>query len=119
MTEDLKALLSQRVELEERIQNATRQGKINALQQIRQIAADFQLTAMDLNRAAYGSKPPKPPAPPKYRDALTGATWTGNGMRPRWLKVALDSGKTLDEFLVPTVGTPATKKASVKKPAKS
>lgn len=35
----------------------------------------------------------------KYRN-VDGATWTGRGMKPRWLVEALEAGKTLDEFLI-------------------
>ena len=35
---------------------------------------------------------------PKYRDPVTGATWTGRGKQPKWLSQALGSGKTLADF---------------------
>ena len=34
----------------------------------------------------------------RYRDPMTGSTWSGKGLQPRWLKVALAAGRTLDEF---------------------
>lgn len=37
---------------------------------------------------------------PKYRDASTGATWTGRGKQPRWLAAALKGGKKLDDFRI-------------------
>jgi hypothetical protein len=37
-------------------------------------------------------------APAKYRDPDTGATWSGRGLKPMWLRVALDNGKTLANF---------------------
>jgi DNA-binding protein H-NS len=37
---------------------------------------------------------------PKYRDAATGATWTGRGKQPRWLAAALKGGKKLNDFLI-------------------
>lgn len=40
---------------------------------------------------------------PRYRNAATGETWSGRGLKPRWLTAALESGRTLDEFaLAPT-----------------
>lgn len=36
----------------------------------------------------------------KYRDPATGATWTGRGLKPKWLAVALAAGKTLADFEV-------------------
>lgn len=43
----------------------------------------------------------------KYMDPMTGSTWTGRGLKPRWLTVALESGRTLDEFAVSTPATAA------------
>lgn len=37
---------------------------------------------------------------PKYRDAATGATWTGRGKQPRWLAAAVKGGKKLSDFLI-------------------
>ena len=33
-----------------------------------------------------------------YRDKETGQTWTGRGLKPKWVQAALDSGKTLDDL---------------------
>lgn len=50
---------------------------------------------------------PTPPAksitsrrPSKYRDPETGLTWSGRGQKPRWLVVALESGRSLAELEV-------------------
>lgn len=41
----------------------------------------------------------KAPAPAmKYRDPATGSTWSGRGLTPKWLTVALAKGKTLADF---------------------
>lgn len=37
---------------------------------------------------------------PKYRDAATGATWTGRGKQPKWLAAALKGGKKLEDFKI-------------------
>ena len=47
---------------------------------------------------AGGSKRPRAKGIIKYRDDA-GNTWTGNGMRPRWFKAALESGKTAEDLL--------------------
>jgi DNA-binding protein H-NS len=36
---------------------------------------------------------------PKYRGP-DGSTWTGRGMKPRWLSSALEGGKKLEDFLI-------------------
>ena len=37
---------------------------------------------------------------PKYRDAATGATWTGRGKQPKWLAAALKGGQKLEDFKI-------------------
>jgi DNA-binding protein H-NS len=37
---------------------------------------------------------------PRYRDPLTGQTWTGRGMLPRWLKNAIKAGKNKEDFKI-------------------
>ena len=37
---------------------------------------------------------------PKYRDPITGATWTGRGKQPKWLSQALVDGKNLTDFTI-------------------
>lgn len=36
---------------------------------------------------------------PKYRDSA-GNTWTGRGLKPRWLTAAIASGKKLEDFRI-------------------
>lgn len=46
--------------------------------------------------ARSGSAAGKPAA--RYRDPMTGSTWSGRGLKPRWLVVALEDGHKLEEF---------------------
>ena len=42
-------------------------------------------------------------SPPKYQDPTDPAKrWAGKGKAPRWVKAAFDSGKTLDDLIIPT-----------------
>lgn len=34
----------------------------------------------------------------RYRDPATGQSWSGRGLKPRWLVQAIEDGKTLEEF---------------------
>lgn len=36
----------------------------------------------------------------KYRDSYTGATWSGRGQKPAWVRARLDAGRSLAEFAV-------------------
>ncbi|WP_434716177.1 H-NS family nucleoid-associated regulatory protein [Paraburkholderia sp. A3RO-2L] len=44
-----------------------------------------------------GAKSKKASVPPKYRDPDSGATWTGRGMAPAWIRDAKDRSKFLIE----------------------
>jgi DNA-binding protein H-NS len=57
--------------------------------------ADF---AVD-GREGQGKTKKKQSISIKYRDDH-GNTWTGRGWKPLWLKAAIESGKTLDDFAV-------------------
>ncbi|MFM7009219.1 MAG: H-NS family nucleoid-associated regulatory protein [Betaproteobacteria bacterium] len=37
---------------------------------------------------------------PKYKDPETGATWTGRGLKPKWLANALAAGREICEFAI-------------------
>jgi DNA-binding protein H-NS len=37
---------------------------------------------------------------PKYRDSVTGTTWTGRGKQPKWLAAAIKGGKKLEDFKI-------------------
>ncbi len=43
---------------------------------------------------------PRGTVPPKYRDPVSGATWTGRGRAPRWVVEAEAQGKSREEFLI-------------------
>ena len=40
------------------------------------------------------------PVAPKYRHPETGETWSGRGLKPRWLTAAMKSGKSLEGFAI-------------------
>jgi len=49
-------------------------------------------------KAAVKSKSQPPTPASKYLDSATGSTWSGRGLQPKWLKVALAKGKKLSDF---------------------
>lgn len=36
----------------------------------------------------------------KYRNPDDGSTWSGRGLKPRWVLLAMDEGKALEDFLI-------------------
>jgi DNA-binding protein H-NS len=98
-------LMAQKAEIEKKIADAQREERASAIAQVRSLMAQHGLTVADLAsrsasapRAAAGKAVSKVAA--KYRDAVTGNTWSGRGLKPNWLKAALDGGKTLADFAV-------------------
>ena len=51
------------------------------------------------NGAAYASKTKHKKIAPKYRGP-GGDTWSGRGMKPRWLTSAMKEGKKAEDFLI-------------------
>ncbi|MGF6937089.1 DNA-binding protein H-NS [Paraburkholderia sp. UCT70] len=69
--------------------------------------------------AAAGTGQPKGPQPAKYRDAKSGATWSGRGPAPAWLAGAKDRAKFLIASVSGVADSGAASKPTVvaKKPA--
>jgi DNA-binding protein H-NS len=92
-----KELLAQRAELEKQIEAARKDALSSAIAQVRAIVAEYELTEEDVfskktpRAASTGTKT----VAPKYRDPITGATWTGRGKPPLWI-----AGKDRLNFLI-------------------
>jgi DNA-binding protein H-NS len=57
-------------------------------------------TAVDANSTGNASRAPRKKIAPKYQGP-GGQTWTGRGMKPRWLTGAIkNEGKQLKDFLI-------------------
>jgi len=92
-----KELKAQLAELESQA-SAVRQQEYDAvLADIRAKVVEFGYT----EREIFGSRRGRPrlshgASPAKYRDPATGATWSGRGRAPNWIKDA----KNRDKFLI-------------------
>ncbi|WP_374673579.1 H-NS family nucleoid-associated regulatory protein [Ideonella sp.] len=100
--ESIQDLLAQKAELEKKIAEAQRSARADAIAKVKALMAEYGLTAADL--AGRGPVAPKPDGvkkvAAKYRDPATGQTWTGRGLKPKWLQAALGAGKSLDDFTI-------------------
>lgn len=98
----LKELLAQKAEIEKQIDDAARNERADAIAKVKALMADHGLTISDLSsrglaKAARGGGAK---VAAKYRDAATGQTWSGRGLRPNWLKAAIAGGRKLEDFAV-------------------
>lgn len=97
----LSELLAQKAALEKQIAETQREERAAAIAQVKALMAQYGLTLADIGaggragtpRAGGGAK-----VPPKYRDPATGATWSGRGLQPKWLREALAAGRSLADF---------------------
>lgn len=95
--EELRQLKQQIADL---LPKREKEARDEALRQIREIAKSVGVSVDEL----LGGKPSNPiklkTAPViLYRDPGNAENaWSGRGPRPRWLKAALDAGKTLEEL---------------------
>lgn len=103
------ALEKEAAALQEQIDLAHRAERVQILDQIKTLMAQYGITPADLGGPAGGGRSKRSSGkaaqagsklPVKYRDSATGNTWTGRGLQPRWLKAALADGRELEEFLV-------------------
>jgi DNA-binding protein H-NS len=79
-----KALLQQREQLEQQIQQARSAELIEAVAKVRALLTEYDLTQEDIFPPTK-QKATRQSVAPKYRDPSTGATWTGRGKPPKWI----------------------------------
>jgi DNA-binding protein H-NS len=89
MTSSYKELLAQREALEQAIAQARQNEIVSAVAKVRELVAEYGLTAQDIFPArggkSAGAKAVSKVAA-KYRDPATGQTWTGRGKAPKWIE---------------------------------
>lgn len=102
MTVSLTDLIAQKEALERQIREAQTKAKVDAIAKVREVMDQYGLSTADLVAAPKRMNGVKPGAKvaPKYRDPVTGSTWTGRGLKPKWLASALSAGKSLDDFAI-------------------
>jgi len=101
MQPSLSQLLAQQLALDRAIQEARAADKTAAVARVHQLMSEHGLTVADLAAKATaktGGTGKK--VAPKYRDPVSGATWTGRGLKPKWLQAALATGKSVTDFAI-------------------
>ncbi len=111
----LQELLAKKAHLDREIADTQRKEKSAAVAHIKTLMEQYDITATDLGRRRPGrpakaatagvggkrqSKMAGKKVPPKYRNKATGDTWSGRGLKPRWLSEAIAAGKKLSDFAI-------------------
>lgn len=114
MTKSYTQIVKQIESLKVQAEKMRRSEMDGVIARIREAISFYNLTAADLGLGGKGKPAATAAAAPakrkkrksaklstaiKYRND-SGGTWVGRGKRPQWLRDALASGKSLDEFLV-------------------
>ena len=93
----LQELLHQQAALNQKISAIRIAERARAIGEVRALMAQHGLTAADVS-AAYSAahkgvtKTAGKKVAAKYRDPITGATWTGRGLQPKWMAEAVAYG---------------------------
>lgn len=99
----LAELLEQKAALDRQIAAARSETRAKAIADIRTLMQEYGLTAADLaavpTRRESKVNGTSRPVAAKYKDDQ-GNSWSGRGLKPKWLTAALASGKTIDQFVV-------------------
>lgn len=131
MEKTFKEYQKEIAELQKKAAEARRQEIAGAVAQIKALMKEHGLTIDDLglrDTPKEKNKTITPAQPAKYRDPISGATWTGRGRAPAWAIEAKAAGK-LESLVIKAPeakalakktakGNAATKKSSGAKSAK-
>ena len=91
-------LMKQKMALEIQIAQALKEAKSKAIAEASALIRDFELTEQEVfggAKRARTSNAKTGTVAPKYKDPMTGATWTGRGKTPKWL-----DGKDRSQFAI-------------------
>ncbi|WP_080410650.1 H-NS histone family protein [Burkholderia ubonensis] len=93
-----RELKAQADELSRRAEEARLAELETVIQEVRARVAEYDLTPEQIfgrKRGPGTTRTPRLATAPKYRDPKTGATWSGRGREPGWIK-----GKRRERFLI-------------------
>jgi DNA-binding protein H-NS len=94
---EVQQIQKQIADLQARAALLIMEGRDDAIAQIKTMLADYSIGATDLGLVVKA--PPRIRAP-KYRNPESGATWTGQGVPPKWIE-----GKDREVFRIVAVPT--------------
>jgi DNA-binding protein H-NS len=102
-----KALLEkQQAELDRALAQARQADRASIIARVRALMNDHGLTLADLGgiytgKSAHGkSAATGRKVAAKYRNPVTGESWSGRGLKPKWIQAAISVGKKLEDFAV-------------------
>ena len=97
----LEQLIAQKEALEKQIAETRERELASAIAQVKALVAAHELTAADVFPGSTrkvrgdGAKKATNKVAAKYRDPISGKTWSGRGLAPKWL-----AGKNKADYLI-------------------
>jgi DNA-binding protein H-NS len=88
-------LLAQKAALEAQIEAARKAENAEAIAQVKALVAEHGLTQQDIFGGANRGRKASGSVAPKYKDPISGATWSGRGKAPKWIE-----GKDRIKFMI-------------------
>lgn len=106
----LDAKIQKARELQRQTEALMKDIKRTAIKEIHQYMARYNITLEELGATAASPAADQQPkkavkrvkVSPKYQSEDGLQTWTGRGLKPKWLKAELDAGRKLEDFLIKT-----------------
>ena len=91
--------------LEEKLSAARREERQEIIQRVLAMMREHGITVEDLGgsrrlQAPGAHKNAGKSVAPKYRNPSTEETWTGRGLKPKWVMAALAAGKSMDDLKI-------------------
>jgi DNA-binding protein H-NS len=95
----LKELIAQKEALEAQIAETRQSELAEAIAQVKSLVEDYGLTVADIFggsvRRAKSSEKKISKVAAKYKDPISGKTWSGRGIAPKWL-----AGKNKEDYAI-------------------
>lgn len=99
----LAELIKQKADIERQIASARADARQAAIADVLALMRTYGLSVTDISSApkmlAKTAEVARRPVAVKYRDDQ-GNSWTGRGLKPKWLSSAIADGKHIDDFRV-------------------
>lgn len=88
-------LLAQKAALEAQIEAARKAENSEAIAKVKALIAEHGLTQQDVFGGAKRGRKASGSVAPKFKDPITGATWSGRGKAPKWIE-----GKDRSQYIM-------------------
>lgn len=97
-----KEIIAQIEDLQKKAEEVRKAEMQHVIAEVKAKIAEFGLKASDLGLLKGSDKGKRSggTVAPKYIDPATGASWSGRGREPKWLRAAIESGKSKESFKV-------------------